>query len=113
MKHGALPVTTINVDHMLFLASRLAGNSFRHTLPELATHLRELRDRSRASPSEAVKACEEFFALYVFSDAALRVHPTMDPHGGRWVCGRCESVNRTSDLKCAGCNKDKPGESPR
>lgn len=59
----------VNVEHMLRMAGNDAGGAFRHSLPELADNLRELRDRSRASPSEAVKACEEFFAVYVFSES--------------------------------------------
>lgn len=97
-------MTTINVDHMLLLAARQAGSSFRHTLPELGTNLRELRDRSLAGPSEAVKACEEFFALYVFSDA-----PAATP-AHAWTCQRCESVNADRLSTCAGCGKSRTTE---
>lgn len=98
-------MTTINVKHMLELAARAAGGTFRHTLPELANNLRELRDRSHGSPSEALKACDEFFELYTFG---VEVHPENLPAGWRWVCERCESVNVSSHSECAGCGKAKP-----
>jgi hypothetical protein len=56
----------VNVAHMLRLAGNHAGGSFRHSLPELADNLRELRDRAQAGDAQA--ACAEFFALYVFGD---------------------------------------------
>ena len=56
----------VNVAHMLRLAGNHAGSHFRHTLPELADNLRELRDRAQAGDAEA--ACAEFFRTYVFGD---------------------------------------------
>ena len=55
----------VNVEHMLVLAGREAGGSFRHSLPELATNLKELRDR--ASKGDGMAALNEFFEVYVFS----------------------------------------------
>ena len=56
----------VNVANMLRIAGRDAGGAFRHSLPELATNLRELRDRHRAGDGAA--ALEEFFRVYVFGD---------------------------------------------
>lgn len=56
----------VNVANMLRLAGNDAGGAFRHTLPELATNLRELRDRHRSGDGAA--ALEEFFRVYVFGD---------------------------------------------
>lgn len=60
----------INIENMLRQIGAEVGNryAYQHVLGSLTKDLKELRDRSRASPSEAVKVCEEFFAIYVFSD---------------------------------------------
>jgi hypothetical protein len=58
----------INVANMLRMAAHDAGGTFRHSLPELADNLRELRDRSHGSPSEALNALDDFFKVYVFGD---------------------------------------------
>jgi hypothetical protein len=60
----------INIENMLRQIGEQVGNrhAYQYVLGSLTKDLKELRDRSRSSPSEAVKVCEEFFATYVFSD---------------------------------------------
>lgn len=65
----------VNVQHMLRMAGNDAGGAFRHSLPELASNLKELRDRSFDGPEAALAACQEFFDIYRFGDEST--HPTV------------------------------------
>lgn len=56
----------VNVRHMLNLAGNSAGGTFRHTLPELANNLQQLRDLFLAGKGQV--ALDGFFRIYVFGD---------------------------------------------
>jgi len=102
-----------NVDGLLGQASKICKGGLGFMLTELASNLKELRDRGDKA------AFTEFFNLYVFDDDrnrlkivdsksedAARTQQSQPESLTRFPCGSV-SCYRVSWLKCENCNVNK------